>query len=83
MSSYGQRCCAGKAQDVKEAAKKPGQHKRSWGITLAVTAVAIGIYLVRCSHQGPHSILPVLPAPCMGMLSLHLEVPENAYVTSR
>ena len=61
MSSHGQRCCAGKAQDVKEAAKTPGHHKRGWGITLAVTAVAIGVYLVRCSHQGPHSILPVLP----------------------
>ena len=39
-------CCAEKVQDVKEAAKKPGEHRRGWTISAAVAAVAIGIYLV-------------------------------------
>ena len=42
-----QPCCAEKAQDVKEAAKKPGEHRRGLTISAAVVIVAIGIYLVR------------------------------------
>ena len=50
-----QPCCAEKAQVVKEAAKKPGEHRRGLTISAAVVIVAIGIYLVCPAAESPMS----------------------------